>query len=58
MRCERAVEVSIAAIGAVIAWVARVAYAFGVPVDWPFALTILACALMLAPKLVGVANRQ
>lgn len=49
------VEALVAGLGGAIACWGRAIYGFAVPLDWPFALTVLAAALMVAPKLMGIA---
>lgn len=54
----RGVDVIIAGVGGVIAWWGRVLYSYDLPLDWPFALTVLGVALMVSPKLSGLARGQ
>lgn len=51
-------ELLLAGLGGVIAWWGRVLYSYQVPLDWPFALTVLGVALMVAPKLNGLIARE
>ena len=54
----RSAEIVVAAVGGVTAWWARVLYSYEVPLDWPFALTVLGVAMMVGPKFVGLIREQ
>jgi hypothetical protein len=48
-------EILVAGVGGAIAWWGRVLYTYDLALEWPFALTVVGVALMLAPKFVGLA---
>lgn len=52
------IETLIAGVGGAIAWWGRVLYGYDLPLDWPFALTVLGVSLMLTPKIAGLARRE
>jgi len=51
-------ETVVAGLGGAIAWWGRTLYAYDLPLDWPFALTVLGVSLMLVPKIASLTRRD